>query len=74
MQEQPAQFTIDRLEMGTGWVCFQPGDHPPPPDQLPGYLNQAFYTWLERNPDFRVRSVLPITQDGQTVLIHVWFE
>ncbi len=68
------KVTIDRVDMGTGWVCFQAGDKPPPPDQLPAFLNQTLYTWLKRNPEFRLRAVLPIVEGGNTVLIHVWFD
>lgn len=68
------QVTIDRIEMGTGWACFQPGEQPPNPDQLPGYLNHSFCTWLQRNPKFTVRAVLPIVENGNTVLLHVWFD
>jgi hypothetical protein len=74
MSEEHKQITIDRIDMGTGWVCFQPGDQPPPPDQMPGYLNHDFYNWLQRNPEFRVRAVLPIVEKGNTVLLHVWFD
>ena len=74
--EQPSdsQVTIDRIEMGTGWVCFQAGEMEPDPDQLPGYLNHAFYSWLQRNPEFKVRTALPVVASGNTVAIHVWFD
>lgn len=68
------QVTIDRIDMGTGWVCFQAGEKPPPPERLPVYLNETFYTWLKRNPEFTVRATLPIVQNGNTVAIHVWFD
>ena len=73
---EPAEqeFTIDRLDMGPGWVCFQAGQQPPPLDQLPAMLNHCFYTWLQRNSEFRVRASLPVTESGNTVAIHVWFE
>lgn len=35
-------------------------------------MNNALVDWLKRNPDARVRTVLPITQDRQTVMIHLW--
>ena len=68
------EVTIDRIDMGTGWVCFQAGDKPPPPDRLPGYLNHTLHTWLQRNPEFTMRAVLPIVENGNTVVIHVWFD
>ena len=68
------QITIDRIEMGTGWACFQPGEKPPSAEKLAGYLNHNFYTWLQRNPEFKVRAILPIVENGNTVAIHVWFD
>lgn len=69
-----AQFTIDRVDLGTGWVCFQAGEAAPPAEDLPGYLSQTLCTWLQRNPGFSVRSTLPIMVGGNTVAIHVWFD
>ena len=71
---EKTQVTIDRVELGTGWVCFQAGKKPPEPQYLPAFLNDAFHTWLQRNPAFQVRATLPIVEHGHTVLIHVWFE
>ena len=65
------QYTIDRIDMGTGWVCFQIGETPPPIEQLPSYLNTTFYEWLQRNPEFKVRATMPIVEGGNTVAIHV---
>jgi hypothetical protein len=74
MTDDNSQITIDRMEMGTGWVCFQAGENPPPLEELPAFLNQTFYSWLQRNPEFNVKTVLPIVESGNTVAIHVWFE
>ena len=68
------KVTIDRIDMGTGWVCFQPGKNSPPPEHLPALLNRSVCTWLKRNPEFTVRTVLPIVERGNTVAIHVWFD
>ncbi len=72
--ENQNEITIDRLEMGTGWVCFQGGENPPPANQLPYFLNDALSNWLSRNPEFKVRTVLPVVVEGNTVAINVWFE
>ena len=72
--ENETQITIDRVEMGTGWVSFQGGENPPSPDQLPLFLNDALSNWLSRNPEFRVRTILPIVVEGNTVAINVWFD
>ncbi|MHB0956867.1 MAG: hypothetical protein ACYC0X_13095 [Pirellulaceae bacterium] len=72
--DSSTEFTIDRIDLGTGWVCFQAGDNAPPPDRLPGYLSQTLCTWLQRNPKFVVRATLPIMVAGSTVAVHVWFD
>ncbi len=72
--ENENQITIDRVEMGTGWVCFEGGENPPAPDQLPLYLNDALENWLRNNSEFRVRTMLPIVINGNTVSINVWFD
>ena len=74
MPNEASQITIDHVEMGTGWVCFQAGEQSQSPDRLPGYLNHTFTTWLRRNPEFKVRSTLPIAGNGNTVAIHVWLD
>ena len=72
-----AVFTAVELELvsadGSRTLAERFGQ-PPNPDQLPGYLNHSFYTWLQRNPEFTVRAVLPIVENGNTVLLHVWFD
>ena len=73
-QTSEKQFTIDRVEMGTGWVCFEGGENPPPPDQLPMYLHDALENWLRTNSEFKVRSVLPIVVKGNTIAINIWFD
>ena len=78
MEDQKAdnenEITIDRMEMGTGWVCFQGGENPPAPDQLPYILNDALSNWLRSNSEFKIRSVLPIVVEGNTTVINVWFD
>ena len=53
--DNDTQITIDRIDLGTGWVCFQAGNQTPPSEALPGYLSQTLCTWLQRNPAFKVR-------------------
>jgi hypothetical protein len=38
------------------------------------HLHRAFTEWLANNPGVRVRNVLPIVSNGQTVCLHVWHE
>ncbi len=72
--ENENQITIDRFEMGTGWVCFEGGENPPAPEQLPIYLNEALGDWQRSNSEFKVRTILPLVVDGNTVAINVWFD
>lgn len=73
-QSESPQVTIDRVDLGTGWVCFKAGESKPAPDILPSLLSHSLSTWLERNPEFQVRAASPITVDGNTIAIHVWFD
>lgn len=68
------RVTIDRVDIGEGYVCFQAGQNPPQPDELPFYLHRTLHDWLRRNLEFRVRAALPIVANGQTVALHVWFD
>ncbi len=68
------RITIDRVELGTGWVCFQGGETPPSPDQLSFFLNDALTTWLRNNSEFKVRTILPLVVKGNTIAINVWFD
>ena len=47
------KVTIERIDLGPGWVCFQAGNQKPSPENLPGLLHHTFYTWLQRNKEFR---------------------
>lgn len=42
--------------------------------ELPRYLNQMFYTWLQRHPEFTVRATLPVVENGNMVVLHVCFD
>lgn len=63
------------IEMAPGWLLFvaSPTD-PPPIDELPAALSQGLVQWLRAQPSIRVRSTLPMVQNGNTVGIHVWFD
>jgi hypothetical protein len=68
------QVIIERVEMGTGWVCFRPGAKTPNADRLPGYLNRTLCIWLKQNPGLSVRAAIPIMENGNTIAIHIWFD
>jgi hypothetical protein len=59
---------------GRNHVLICPADaHNLPPD-IALILNNALIDWLKLHPGIRVRSVLTITQDGQTTAIHLWYD
>ncbi len=63
------------IEMGPGWVLFVASQSDPPPaEKLPFALSQGLEQWLRSQPAIRVRSTLPITQAGDTIGIHVWYD
>lgn len=43
-------------------------------ERLPKILDHALHDWLRNHPTRRVRTVLPITSQGNTVAIHVWYD
>lgn len=63
------------VPLGPGWVLFlaSPSD-PPPANDLPFALSQGLEQWLRSQPDVRVRCTLPITKDGNTIGIHIWYD
>jgi hypothetical protein len=44
------------------------------PDDLPVYLSQALSGWFRQRPQLRMRCVVPVQRDGNTVEPHAWYE
>jgi hypothetical protein len=61
-----------REELGHALIC--PADTANHPSDIALIINRAFNDWLLKHPTIRVRAALPITRDGQTVALHVWFD
>lgn len=65
------KFQITATDMG-GWVrVFLDSGHPV---DLPTYLSQSLASWFRERPHLHVRSVVPISRDGDTVELHAWFD
>jgi len=64
---------IDFLDR-PGYVLICPHDLENPPAAIALILNNALNDWLKKHPSIRVRSILPITKDGQTTAIHLWYD
>jgi hypothetical protein len=56
-----------------GWVriFLQAGT---PHRDLPVYLSQTLTDWFRTRPAFRLKCVVSITRDGDTVELHAWYE
>ncbi len=66
------KFEIVQQDLG-GWlrVCAGKG---PQPDDLPFFLSTALTDWFRQHPHLRMRCVVPVQRDGNTVELHVWYE
>lgn len=57
-----------------GYVLICPHDTTNLPENIAPIVNQAMTDWLKKTQGIRVRAVLPIVQDGNTVAIHLWYD
>ena len=65
---------IDICPVGEGCSLFIPNpQHPPPDDELHIALTQVLQKWMLSHP-VRVRETLPITHQGNTVALFVWWD
>jgi hypothetical protein len=67
-----SKFEIGQTDMG-GWVRISAGRHNLP-DDLPVYLSRVLADWFRQRPHLRMRCVVPIQHDGNTVELHAWYE
>jgi hypothetical protein len=65
-------FEIGQVDMG-GWVRFLAGGQNLPHD-LPVYLSKTVAAWSREHPNLRLRFVVPIQRDGDTVELHAWYD
>jgi hypothetical protein len=61
-------------EKARGYVVFSPENLLEIPEQFPVHLSLTFDRWLKANPGLHIRTVLPIVDNGKTVILHVWYE
>ena len=66
------KFEIAQEDMG-GWVKISAGRQDLP-DDLPRFLSQALADWFRQRPRLRMRCIVPIQRDGDTVELHAWYE
>jgi hypothetical protein len=66
------KFVVVNEDMG-GWIRFRATGQDIPRD-LPVYLEQSVAEWFRKRPEHRMRCVVPIQREGDTVELHVWYE
>jgi hypothetical protein len=79
MQKRPAGngdsvVEVLTIEKKPGYVIICPKNLDYLPDQLPLFLSQTLEKWVLEHPQFRVRCVVPFTQQAMTVALHVWYD
>jgi hypothetical protein len=68
-----SRFNIHSKDMG-GWVRVYPDSTASLPEDLAVYLSHALTQWFRERPQLRMRCVVPIQRDGDTVELHAWFD
>ena len=66
------KFDLGIHDLG-GWVraVAGPGTHPP---DLAALLSLHLTNWFRQHPHLRMRCVLPVNKDGNTVELHAWYD
>jgi hypothetical protein len=67
------RFSVVQSDMG-GWVRVYADPAAEPPDDLPVYLSHTLAEWFRQRPHLRLRCVVPVCKDGNTVELHAWFD
>lgn len=73
-EDGDSEVTINAFEMSDSWVFLRASTVEHDLEKLPFILSQALSDWLLKNPNYRVRSTLPLVASGFTVGIHVWYD
>jgi hypothetical protein len=64
---------VHQQDMG-GWVRVFTDMTANLPADLPVYLSHSLTGWLRQRPQLRLRTVAPITRDGETMELHAWYD
>ncbi len=66
------RFQITVTDMG-GWarVYLARGE---PAGELAKPLSQSLTEWMQKNPQLRVKFIVPITSGGDTAELHAWYD
>lgn len=66
------RFEIVQENMG-GWVRVFLG-RGEPTGELAKFLSHSLTDWMRKRPHLRVRFVVPVNRDGDTVELHAWYD
>ncbi len=68
------KIEIGIVELGENWVMFRAGITPSTDlQEVPRAINEIMTNWLKERTNLHVRETLPITEEGNTVAVHIWF-
>jgi hypothetical protein len=67
------KFNIHQTDMG-GWVRVYTDLLATVPEDFAAYLSLALTQWFRERPQLRMRCVVPVQRNGDTVELHAWFD
>ena len=73
-QDLLCQEVSIHYEERSGWVRIYTDAEFHPHPLLPLYLAGTLTQWFHDRPQFRVRCVVPMDREGNTVELHAWFD
>ncbi len=70
------EIKVDTL--GAGWIVVDPVlssefQSAVEIDSIPKLIHRSLNDWLARRPYVRVSSTLGLVEDGDTTIVHVWY-
>jgi hypothetical protein len=67
------KFNVHQRDMG-GWVRVFTDPMATVPDDVAVFLSHAMTDWFRQRPHLRMRTVVPVARDGNTVELHAWYD
>jgi hypothetical protein len=68
-----SKFEVGTHDMG-GWTRTKADYSGPTPADLAVYLSHHMTAWFRGKPHLKIRCVVPIRRDGETVELHGWYD
>ena len=67
------KFVINQKDMG-GWERVFADRLESVPEDFAVFLSHALTQWFRERPQLRMRCVVPVQRNGDTVELHAWFD